>query len=264
MNDKVVDKDILALFQALVIFSVLAALSLTSADDPLPVLFPVGDAPIFFGVRPDSFVEPDPTKFVFLQKEKPAPVAGAPRTPVTPAPVVAPAPIVAPVAVVAAEPVPVAALPAGPIVAPLAPAPVPIPAPAPVILAAAPVPRPTGTFVFFGRTPPAPAPTTAAPTTTTAAPTTTEAATTTPAAPPPPPPPLPAPTTTTAAPPPPPLPAPAAPVLPLYGVPAVRPVYAPVVEDNGPVNYSFEYGVSDALSGVNLGHKEGRDGELIS
>jgi hypothetical protein len=29
-----------------------------------------------------------------------------------------------------------------------------------------------------------------------------------------------------------------------------------------PANYAFEYGVNDALTGVNLGHNENRDGRF--
>ena len=126
----------------------MAVSGLTLADDPLPASqFPllVQDGPIFFGVRPDSFVEPNPAQFVFTQKAKVAPVAGVPLTPVGPVPAVVPAPLVGPV----------------PSVAPV-PAPGPIFVPAPVVVATAPAPRPTGTFVFFGRPTAAPA-TTAAP-----------------------------------------------------------------------------------------------------
>jgi hypothetical protein len=62
--------------------------------------------------------------------------------------------------------------------------------------------------------------------------------------------------------------APAAPVKPIYGVPPPRPSYIPApvrpsyVEPDytSPVSYSYQYGVNDALSGVNLGHSEARDG----
>ena len=126
----------------------------------------------------------------------------------------------------------------GPIFAP-APAPVLISGPAPVIVSA-PAPKPAGTFVFFGRpqvqavAPPPPATTPAPPPVTTPAP--------------------PPPTTTYPPPPPPATEAPAPP-------PPALPVYAPAPEDNGPVNYNYQYAVNDATSGVNLGQNENRVGK---
>jgi hypothetical protein len=38
------------------------------------------------------------------------------------------------------------------------------------------------------------------------------------------------------------------------------PTYLPV-EESGPANYAFEYGVNDAVSQVNQGHNENRDGK---
>jgi hypothetical protein len=67
----------------------------------------VPDGPLFFGVRPDSFVEPNPATFVFAEKANPVPVAAAVAplapVPVPAVPVVVPAPLPAP-AVVAVAP----------------------------------------------------------------------------------------------------------------------------------------------------------------
>ena len=136
----------------------------------------------------------------------------------------APAPVFAPSPIFAPAPTPIFAQ---------APAPIIVPSPAPVFVSA-PAPRPSGTFVFFGRpqvqavaAPPPPPPAT------------------TPAPPPP--------TTTNAPPPPPATEAPAPP-------PPAQPAYAPEPEDNGPVNYNYQYAVNDATSGVNLGQNENRAG----
>ena len=41
----------------------------------------------------------------------------------------------------------------------------------------------------------------------------------------------------------------------------MQPSYVEPVEEVGPANYAFEYAVNDALTNVNLGHRENRDGE---
>jgi hypothetical protein len=111
-----------------------------------------------------------------------------------------------------------------------------------------------------------PAPATEVPATEAPATTTTEAATEAPTTLPPPPPTTEAPTTlppppptteapTTLPPPPPTTEAPAPPPPALY-----QPTYV-VAEENGPSNYEFQYGVSDVLAGINLGHNENSNGK---
>ena len=148
-----------------------------------PLFIP--DDPLYSGIRPDSFVQPDPSTFVFLDKEvpkAPASLPAPPRSPITP-----------------------------PTAPPTTAAPTTTPAPPPTTTEALPTPETTVV-------------------------TSTPETTATPVVVPQPPQPI--------------------SVRPSYVVPS--PVF---VEENGPANYAFEYGVNDAVSGTNFGHSESRNGK---